>query len=309
MRNRNIPQKDNVVFQQIESIYENNHIGILKLPNNREIQTPVIWYGLSVVESVDFQLEVFEKAKVEAFLSNVYDLTVQDKKKKRDKLIEILTEKGLAHKMDSGGFQLMKYRIMGKKIPVEFNQELVFKKQCDVGCDIAVQLDVPLSPFLNKKEQKAAVDQTIKNFKEILELNRKQEKPLNIMPVVHGYTEKMIDYCVSKYEEILGDIPIIGIGSLVPMVKSIKGTDKIGGKWTFVKNLIYLRKRLPNTMIHAFGIGGTMSYLAFYCGIDSLDSNGWIQKAAYGVIQLPGVSDRFLKKKEHGRPYLIEKRT
>ena len=64
--------------------------------------------------------------------------------------------------------------------------------------------------------------------------------------------------------------------------------------------------RLP--IPSAVGIGGTMAYLAFLCGIDSIDSNGWILKASRGVIQLPGVSDRFLNKKSHGRPYLIENR-
>jgi tRNA-guanine family transglycosylase len=51
-----------------------------------------------------------------------------------------------------------------------------------------------------------------------------------------------------------------------------------------------------------------MAYLGILSGIDSYDSNGWIQKAAFGVIQLPGISDRFLKKKSHNRPYLIKDR-
>jgi len=301
------------VFHQIKSTYQDNHTGIILLPDGKEIKTPVLWYGLSIVESVEFQKNVYSKGNVKAFLSNVYDLLFQDKKGKRATLIEEFTKQGMPHKLDSGGFQLMKANIAKdsktkKKIKNHLTPEIVFNKQRDVGCDVAIQLDVPLSPNSTKKEQKEAIDTTIRNFKELLKLNRDNHHPLNIMPVAHGYSEEMINYCIEQYEELLDDIPIIGIGSLVPMVKSIKGTNKIGGKWTFVKNLIYLRKRLPNTMIHAFGIGGTMSYLAFYCGIDSLDSNGWIQKSAYGVIQLPGISDRFLFKKPHNRPYLMANR-
>ena len=95
---------------------------------------------------------------------------------------------------------------------------------------------------------------------------------------------------------------------LVPMVKAIKNSGQTGGKKNFIKLLIHLRKKLPNTFIHAFGIGGTMAYLAFLCGVDNIDSNGWILKASRGVIQLLGVSDRFLQKKPHNRPHLFSAR-
>ncbi len=285
-----------------------NRIKKIQLSNNRIIETPIVWYGLSIVESISFQLEVFKKCKINAILSNAYDLLVQDKKKKRHDIIKKLQEVGLFHKMDSGGFQLMKYTMNHKKIPVELTPESVYNIQKKIGCDVAVQLDCPFSPFLTGFERNELNHKTFLNFKELLSYNKNQSENITIMPVVHGYSTQEIESCVLKIEKILGEIKIIGIGSLVPMVKSIKGTNLIGGKWTFIEMLIYLRKRLPNTIIHAFGIGGTMSYLAFYCGIDSLDSNGWIQKAAYGVIQLPGISDRFITKKAHGRPYLKDGR-
>jgi tRNA-guanine family transglycosylase len=202
----------------------------------------------------------------------------------------------------------MKNEIQHKKNPINLTPEIVFKKQCEVGCDLAIQLDHPLSPFLTKDQQYATIDKTIRNFEILLDLNENAGRKLTIMPVAHGYCDEMIEYCVQKYEDMLGKIPLIGIGSLVPMVKSIKGTKDIGGKWKFIDNLIYLRRRLPNSLVHAFGIGGTMTYLAFYCGVDSLDSNGWVQKSGYGVIQLPGISDRFLIKKPHNRPYLMNNR-
>lgn len=285
-----------------------NKVGVLELPNGKKIHTPILWYGLSVVEAVEFHMEVFKKAGVKAFLSNAFDLYIQDKKNKRKRIIEQLQHEGLLHKMDSGGFQLMKYSMSGKKLPLQLTPELVFKKQREIGCDIAVQLDVPLSPHLSRAEQRRTIERTIDNFIRLKELNEAEGSPLVVMPVAHGYDEESINYCIDRYEEILGKIPLIGIGSLVPMVKAMKGSDKIGGKWKFIELLIALRKRVKDSMIHAFGIGGTMSYLGFYCGIDSLDSNGWIQKSGYGVIQLPGISDRFLTKKSHNRPYLQNNR-
>ncbi len=103
-------------------------------------------------------------------------------------------------------------------------------------------------------------------------------------------------YGLEKLEDILGELPkLLGVGSLVPLVKSMKGSKKNGIE-SFLYTLITLRRMLPDSFIHAFGIGGTMAYLAVLAGIDSYESNGWIQKAAFGVIQLPGISDRFLRK-------------
>ncbi len=45
-------------------------------------------------------------------------------------------------------------------------------------------------------------------------------------------------------------------------------------------------------------------HLMYSLGVDSLDSMGWRLKAAYGVIQLPGVGDRYPVEKNNGRPSL-----
>ena len=47
--------------------------------------------------------------------------------------------------------------------------------------------------------------------------------------------------------------------------------------------------------IHAFGIGGTATlHLAAILRLDSVDSLGWRNRAARGIIQLPGRGDRLL---------------
>jgi len=299
-----------LIHYQIEKKSGASHLGKIKFHNNKSIQTPLCWFGLSIIESKEFQLNVFKKSRIEAFLSNAYDLCFQDKKNERSSLIEELQNLNLNHKMDSGGFQLMKAEIKGisKKFPL--NQKMVLEKQLEIGCECGVQLDFPFGPDLNKTQKMKRLKTTLENLEALVKLIDTYGVDFSILPVIHtvGNNLELLEYGVQQIKDILGEYPkIIGIGSLVPLVKTIKGSKKNGIK-SLIYSLICLRKMLPKTFIHAFGIGGTMAYLAILCGVDSYDSNGWIQKSAYGVIQLPGISDRFLRKETHNRPYLIKNR-
>ncbi len=241
-------------------------------------------------------------------MSNAYDLIYRDQKNIRARLIKKLVKEGLFHKMDSGGFQLMKQQMKGEKIH-KFNPKMVYKIQKAFFCDIGVTLDVPIGTLGNENKKYININKTIENFEKLLRYYEKNDN-FSILPVIHGHNFKMIDYAIKRIRNVLNEpIKAVGIGSLVPMLKTVKNSDNAGGKENFIRILLYLRKKLPNSFIHAFGVGGTMSYLAYLCGIDSLDSTGWILKASRGVIQLPGISDRFLKKKSHSRPYLIENRS
>lgn len=320
--------------------------GYITTWNNKKIKTPVTWFGLSVIESPEFVFKAFKESKIEAFLSNAYDLLYQDKKKERHELIEKLCSNGLYHKMDSGGFQLMKalskrmsklsnqnlsiidilneknnsseepFKLLinnSNKSLKYLTQEIVFEKQREYNPEISVALDFPLNPFLNPEEIKVCVDWTIDNYEKLIHLN--EDSKISILPVIHGYNAIGLDYAIGeikrvnkKFNKDTEQIPAIGIGSLVPMAKSLTGSKKTGSRWNLFNLLLELREKLPNTLIHAFGIGGTTAYLAFLCGVDSLDSTGWIQKTAYGTIQLPGISDRFVNRREHNRPYLIKNR-
>jgi len=83
----------------------------------------------------------------------------------------------------------------------------------------------------------------------------------------------------------------------VPLNKTSKGCDLVGGKNAIVKAILHVRSELPETFVHMLGVGGSMAYLGVLCGADSFDFAGWVQKAAYGVIQLPGMSDRFIQER------------
>ena len=285
-----------------------NHYGKIRFYNNKELLTPLCWFGLSIIESKDFQLNVFKESKIEAFLSNAYDLYYLDKKQERKSLIEKLQRMNLAHKMDSGGFQLMKSKLRENARNFPLTPKLVLDKQLEIGCDCGVQLDFPFGPSLKKTQKMKRIDKTIESLEHLLKLIDYYGVSFSFLPVIHTVSNDLdlLKYGLKRMEGILGKKPnVIGIGSLVPLVR--RGFNKNGIE-NFLYTLISIRKMLPNSFIHAFGIGGTMAYLAVLAGIDSYDSNGWIQKSAYGVIQLPGISDRFLREESHQRPYLIENR-
>jgi len=252
---------------------------------DKKFVTPFLWLGLSIIESTDFQYNIFMKNNVEGILINAYDLKFQDTKGLRKDLIEKLRKSNLLIKCDSGGFQQSKQEI-------NMDQSEVYKIQSDVKADIAIQLDFPLKPGSSKIHNYKRIDKTIKNFEKLLEIN----KGTTILPTIHGYDEEMINYSLNKIMDILGgqEPAGIAIGSLVPFLFSMNDTGKIGGKKKALDLLIELRKKLPNSFIHVLGAGGTMSYLMHYIGVDSLDNSGWIKKAGFGAIQMPGISDRFI---------------
>lgn len=56
-----------------------------------------------------------------------------------------------------------------------------------------------------------------------------------------------------------------------------------------------VRQQFQDQEIHVFGMGGTATlHLAALLGIDSVDSSGWRNRAARGLIQLPGSGDRIV---------------
>jgi len=253
----------------------------------RKIMTPVIWFGLSVIENYNFQYRALTVNEVECFLCNAYDLIFQDKNGERKELVRNLSKK-IALKCDSGGFQTMTRN-------VQISVDQVYSLQDELECDLAVQLDFPLNPLASKEANKKRVYQTLKNLEKTIQINEK----LSILPVIHGYDKDTLDFAVKGIIDILGeDPPAMGIGSLVPLLMTSKGAGKVGGKKKVIDTLIYLRQKLPNTFLHVFGAGGTMAYLIIFCGADSFDFTGWIQKAGHGVIQLPGISDRFISNRK-----------
>jgi queuine/archaeosine tRNA-ribosyltransferase len=60
-------------------------------------------------------------------------------------------------------------------------------------------------------------------------------------------------------------------------------------------SLKHVRQTFADKEIHVFGVGGTATiHLAFLLEMNSVDSSGWRNRAARGIVQLPGRGDRMV---------------
>jgi hypothetical protein len=112
------------------------------------------------------------------------------------------------------------------------------------------------------------------------------------VPVVHlgshlrQYTARI------NADEHLSKKPRIALGAIVPNLlrksKAIPYTDILVG-------LRHVRETFAGKCIHVFGVGGTATlHLTALVGFDSVDSSGWRNRAARGIVQLPGSGERLV---------------
>jgi hypothetical protein len=84
----------------------------------------------------------------------------------------------------------------------------------------------------------------------------------------------------------------IALGAMVP---NLLRAPKALSYDTVLDNLIRVRAVFRDKAVHVFGIGGTATaHLAALLDIDSVDSSGWRNRAARGIVQLPGSGDRMV---------------
>jgi queuine/archaeosine tRNA-ribosyltransferase len=93
-----------------------------------------------------------------------------------------------------------------------------------------------------------------------------------------------------KSREKLAKKGQIALGGIVPNLlrttKAISYTD-------ILNTLEKVRTEFRGKKLHVFGIGGTATlHIARLLGMDSVDSSGWRNRAARGIVQLPGSGDR-----------------
>jgi hypothetical protein len=142
---------------------------------------------------------------------------------------------------------------------------------------------IPL-PSMSPQKQRGCFDKTMR-------VNRQYEDN-GYVPVVHignhltQYTEE-VTACpkLSKKEDV-------ALGAIVPNLlrkpKAMPYTDVLAG-------LQHTRAVFETKNLHVFGVGGTATlHLMALVGIDSVDSSGWRNRAARGIIQLPGCGERLV---------------
>ena len=283
-----------------ESSNSNARSGTLKL-NGKKIETPFLWIGSFLLQNP----KPWEYFPMDGIFLNAYELIEKDKTNDFFQNGETIHDKIGNDKlflMDSGGFQLLKKDI---KLDPEHVLNIYHKVKPDIG----VILDFPFHPSaLDKRKQRWK--KTLKNTEFMIQ----NSQDIVLMPVIHGYTIKEIEKACREIKKI-SDPQLIGMGSIVPILRSLKSSnipkldDKSNSFKLLIKMVSMIRTEFPDSFLHAFGVGSASTmHLMLALGVDSVDSMSWRMKAAYGAIQLPGLSDRFVfsKNRKKGRIPLKE---
>lgn len=267
------------------------------LINNKIIQTPSLWLG----HVMGGRPHPWKFLKINTVIVNAADIL-------RTKSNTIsMCEKGV-HKhlnfngailMDSGGF------LFQKKDNLDIDPLSIIDLYENSKPDLGVILDHPFNPSETNKANQKRWEKTLENTRIMIENKGK----VDLMPVIHGYNFKELKSACNDIKEIIDNPTMIGIGSLVPLLFRTNGTKRFENPIKFVIDAIRIvREEFPDSFLHAFGVGSSKTmHLMYSLGVDSLDSTGWRLKAAYGIIQLPGVGDRHPMSRNNGRAYLNAK--
>lgn len=284
-------------------------IGTWRIGDKR-LETPVLWLGYRLGSSP----KPWEFLDIDSIIVNAHEM-LSDKaglKNIEDEGIHSYLGFNGAVVIDSGGFLFL--RRANLSIDVTRLMEVYERSRPMIG----VVLDYPFDPFASRIENESRWARTLENTRAMLGGNGS----IPLMPVIHGYTLSDIARACDAIEES-SEVDMIGIGSLVPLMKGINGeisfskmnnlkpnrterqdrvdNPKYSSRHFVVDAVKFVRNRFPDAMLHVFGVGGTTTmHIMLALGIDSLDSIGWRLKAGHGAIQLPGIGDRFLRSR-HGR--------
>lgn len=195
--------------------------------------------------------------------------------------------------MDSGGFQFLKRSVL------DVDPLVVLRLYLEGKPNFGVVLDLPLGLSFDGWERRRRQLATLRNT-EVMFRHHESGNPV-LVPVVHASSPQSAAWYLRKLLGI-ADFQVVGVGGLVPAIFNMKGGLETHRA---ISTLFYVRRALPDKILHVFGIGSTLSmHLMFYAGVDSVDSSAWRRKAAYGAIQLPGIGDRYITPRRRHKKYL-----
>jgi hypothetical protein len=112
------------------------------------------------------------------------------------------------------------------------------------------------------------------------------------VPVIH-ISRFLAEYTVAiQRQQGLSSKPAIALGGIVP---NLLRAPKAIPYHVILESLRHVRQTFTDKQLHVFGLGGTATlHLAALLGMDSVDSSGWRNRAARGIVQLPGSGDRMV---------------
>jgi len=270
--------------------------------NGKRIETPNLFasYRMGDYPSAGLKCLPWNEIKIEALLINSYDFLKPRHRQllDKDEISSFLKFKSPIM-MDSGGFYFI------EKKHVDINPLEILNLELKAKVDVGVVLDHPIHPKATNHYQRAR--STLKNTKIMFEeLSKNDHDHFILLPVIQGYDVKLLNYFINNLNRIVrryngGYFDYVGIGGLVPL--SQRCDERI------INIISYTRRKLPDAYIHCFSLGSPlMMLIAFYCGADTVDTQGWIKSAAFRAINLPGIGSVKLRLKDkEDNPKLFER--
>ncbi len=142
---------------------------------------------------------------------------------------------------------------------------------------------IPL-PSMSPQQRRGCFDKTMR-------VNRRYGGT-GYVPVVH-FGRHLSQYIEAvRADRNLGSAKRIALGALVPNLLRKPGARPYS---EILNGLHQVRTTFPDKAVHVFGVGGTATlHLTALVGFDSIDSSGWRNRAARGVVQLPGCGERMV---------------
>lgn len=275
----------------------------------QSLQTPALFasYRLGDVTSAGLKAFPWKMTATEAVLVNAYDLIANPKTAgyrarliSESKTVREHIQFNGPLMIDSGAY----YFIRSGKVRIGPTRVLEIERKS--GADIGVVLDHPFPP--NATDKQARIKRTLNNTRTMFSAYDPTETSFELLPVVHGHDTKTIEKTVRSLRRIAdrhnaGNLSKVGIGSLAPLAQN-------GSKELAVDILTDVRHLLPDAQLHCFSMGSALlMLLAFYCGVDTVDSQTWIISAAFKFIQMPGHHIvRLATRERAANPYRYRKR-
>jgi hypothetical protein len=138
------------------------------------------------------------------------------------------------------------------------------------------------APHMSPQQQRGCFDRTMR-------MNREYSHN-GFVPVIH-VGKHLPDYV----RAIASDASLarkrrLAVGGIVP---NLLRCPKALPYATIIANLQMVRQRFKNKSLHLFGVGSAATlHLAALLGFNSVDSSGWRNRAARGLVLLPGSGER-----------------
>jgi 7-cyano-7-deazaguanine tRNA-ribosyltransferase len=180
--------------------------------------------------------------------------------------------------LDNGAFYFL---TRGGEVPTEEYERFVQKAKPDW---YPIPRDYIPTPAMTHEDQKSCFAQTMRA--NIKYQHDGYTSVIHISPFLRKYLQKI------EAHPKLSKKRHIALGGIVP---NLLRAPKAIPYQHVLRALMQVRRTFADQEIHVFGIGGTATlHLAAILGIDSVDSSGWRNRAARGIVQLPGSGDRMM---------------